>query len=347
MRTLKRSDCVLRRNDGVELEGSVMELPEKMRSESVFPLGESGFLLPNFYDGSVSLYDVDSGTLRVVVEPTGKMVLGVAAYNDFVFVAGGEENPALRVYNARSGSLVVQRDALPNALVNDVIADQSYAYYTDSNNPVVYRLDYRAFVAEHSGEDGGRAGREGGGDGENSAGVDAVLQIAMPEESFRKKSKKACANGIALYAGGVVVSNSDTRTLYFIEPPSERDSTTRPVYAIMPEGTLPAADGLFIEPLSTGTSDASIYISQPKDNSISRYTLTTTTATAADGSTDSHTKVEARFVEQYVCDDFVTPTSIALLNDVLAAPNFNLNAPFSWKPGQSFSVVLFRRRTAS
>lgn len=117
----------------------------------------------------------------------GRMVQGILAYRKFVFMAGIEENLTLTEYNARSDNLIVQRDTVPISFVDDVIAEKSYVYYTDCHTTVVYRLGYHAFVAEPSGEDDGLVGGDAGGVGKNKVGVDVVLQIAMHDESFRKK----------------------------------------------------------------------------------------------------------------------------------------------------------------
>lgn len=189
-------------------------------------------------------------------KPTGKMLQCVAANKDFLFVVSEEGNKAFAVYNERIGNLFVQHDAMPNALVNGFIDNQSYAYYTDSNNPIVYRPGYRAFVAGYSGEDSGCSD----GDGENGVCVDSVLQIKIPGESFRKKCKKSCANSFPFYVGGVDISNFDTRSVYIIKPPSERDSTTLTLFDIMQKETSPAPNCLFTETSSTGISVVSIHI---------------------------------------------------------------------------------------
>lgn len=157
-----------------------------------------------------------------------------------------------------------------------------------------------------------------------------------------EKSKKECVNGIAWYADRVIVRNSSTRAVYFIEPPSKQNTTTSSVYGIMPGRTLSLADGVLIKLLLSGIFDAQTYISLPKDGFISCYTLITTTSTAADGFIESYTKEEARFVEQSVPNDFVTRKSIALLNDVLVVLNFSFGTSFYWKLGRSINVFFLQ-----
>lgn len=81
----------------------------------------------------------------------------------------------------------------------------------------------------------------------------------------------------------MTISNCDGRTLYFIEPRSENDLTTSFVNANLSENKLPAFDGLFIKPVLASISESSIYIAQPKVNSISRYMYTTITTIVFDG----------------------------------------------------------------
>lgn len=110
------------------------------------------------------------------------------------------------MYSTRSGRLVVHRDVLAKALFKNVISSQLYTYYTERNNLVFYSLHDPAFVAGHCGEDSGRGGGNIGGDGEKTVGVDTVLQIAVPSESFRDKDINSYTDGIALYLCGMVVS---------------------------------------------------------------------------------------------------------------------------------------------
>lgn len=122
-----------------------------------------------------------------------KMVLEVATYKQLVFFAGDKENPVLRVYSARPVCFVIHRDDLPCALVNNIIAYQSYAYYTDYNYPVIYSSDCRAFVAGDSGVDIDRGAGDGdekdGHDCEKRIVVEIVPRIVIPEKCLRKKSR--------------------------------------------------------------------------------------------------------------------------------------------------------------
>lgn len=173
------------------------------------------------------------------------MILDVAASMYFVFVAGSEQNPVLWVYNAHSVILIVQHDALPNVLLNNFIADETYAYLNDVNNPVVYRLYFCAFVPSNSGEYNDSGDGDDGSDGENSVTVDAVLQIAVAEKCFRKKARDHAQIASLCTLEGWLYQNPEISISFFIEAPSDFVFTTHSVYAILPRGTIPAVAALF------------------------------------------------------------------------------------------------------
>lgn len=297
------------------VDALVIPLPVGMRTESIYPYGKNGFLLTNFYDGSVWLFDANDRNMSVVVPPSGLMALGVAESSGFVFVAGGVSRPALRVYDVQTGETVLLCDMVSEGLANDVIADDKYAYFTDSFNPVLYRLDYR------------------------NTDACAVDMIPLPVPSFEFNGVSPASNGIAFYAGGLIVTNSGARTFYYIDLQSGDPMVSPPVvYPIVPKGSLPGADGIFIG--KNAPDGNSLYIAQPAANSISHWTLT-----QSENSDESKasTVVNAIHVRTYSCEEFDTPSAVALSKDYFVAPNFDFDAPDAWVPGLQFSIVMYSR----
>jgi hypothetical protein len=102
-----------------------------------------------FYVGSLTTGDIYRGDLRtgegsVFIEaPPGRAAVGlkVDRAHHLLFVAGGATGAAY-VYDMRSGAPVTTYQFAPSgtALLNDVIVTRTGAYFTDSFNPVLYKI---------------------------------------------------------------------------------------------------------------------------------------------------------------------------------------------------------------
>jgi sugar lactone lactonase YvrE len=102
-----------------------------------------------FYVGSLSTGDIYRGDLRTgegsvfVDAPPGRVAVGLKAdrRRRLLFVAGGATGAAY-VYDTRSGSSVAVYQLAPNgpSLINDVVVTRDAAYFTDSFNPVLYKI---------------------------------------------------------------------------------------------------------------------------------------------------------------------------------------------------------------
>jgi outer membrane protein assembly factor BamB len=99
-----------------------------------------------FYVGSISTGAIFRGDLRTgdgaifVPAQSGRSAIGLSLGDGMLFVAGGSTGQAY-VYDATTGAtLAVFQLAGGNTFVNDVVATQDAAYFTDSVNPVLYRV---------------------------------------------------------------------------------------------------------------------------------------------------------------------------------------------------------------
>jgi hypothetical protein len=103
-----------------------------------------------FYVGSIPTGAVYAGDLRTgegdVLVPgrTGRAAIGVEEAGGILWVAGGPTGQAF-LYDADTGDDVAQLTLTTAAdtFINDVVVTRQAAYFTDSRNPFVYRVDRR------------------------------------------------------------------------------------------------------------------------------------------------------------------------------------------------------------
>lgn len=102
-----------------------------------------------FYAGSLTTGDIYRGDLRTgagsvfIQAPPGRAAVGLKAdiAHHLLFVAGGPTGAA-DVYDTRSGAPVATYQFAPSGptLLNDVVVTGDGAYFTDSFNPVLYKI---------------------------------------------------------------------------------------------------------------------------------------------------------------------------------------------------------------
>jgi sugar lactone lactonase YvrE len=100
-----------------------------------------------FYVGSIPTGAVYRGDLRtgkgatLVPGAAGRAAIGVEHDRGRLFVAGGPTGKAF-VYNAKTGALIreLQLASGTPTFVNDVVVTKRAAYFTDSNQAVLYRV---------------------------------------------------------------------------------------------------------------------------------------------------------------------------------------------------------------
>ncbi|HEU0248576.1 MAG TPA: hypothetical protein VFR38_15980 [Gaiellaceae bacterium] len=117
-----------------------IDLPDGFRPEGIANADEQ------FYVGSIPTGAVYRGSLRtgkgaiLVPEQAGRSAIGLKADRGRLFVAGGNTGNAY-VYSARTGALIrTYALATGNTFVNDVVVTKRAAWFTDSFNPVLYRV---------------------------------------------------------------------------------------------------------------------------------------------------------------------------------------------------------------
>jgi hypothetical protein len=93
--------------------------------------------------GQILVGDLETGTVRELVPPTGRVAAGMKfdERSDLLFVAGGPSGRAT-LYDASSGNeLVVYQFQAPGVPgINDVVLTRDAAYFTDSTRPFLYRV---------------------------------------------------------------------------------------------------------------------------------------------------------------------------------------------------------------
>lgn len=93
--------------------------------------------------GAIYAADLRTGEGRVVVPPQGHPAVGMKydERSDYLFVAGGPTGRGF-VYDPKTGAEVASYQLAAGAptFINDVIITRDAAYFTDSFNPVVYRV---------------------------------------------------------------------------------------------------------------------------------------------------------------------------------------------------------------
>lgn len=123
-------------------EGDTFPLPSGFQPEGI-ALGVGG----DFYVGSIPTGDIYRGDSRtgegavVVDAPDGRAAIGIEVdRRNRIFVAGGPTGQAY-VYDADTGETLATYDLTEGpAFVNDVVVTRQAAYFTDSVNPVIYKV---------------------------------------------------------------------------------------------------------------------------------------------------------------------------------------------------------------
>jgi sugar lactone lactonase YvrE len=114
-------------------------LPNGFQPEGIAIAGEQAYV-GSIPSGSVWRGNLRTGRGAVLVRRTGRAAIGVAVDRGRIFAAGGPTGRAF-VYNARTGADVATlRLTGGSTFVNDVVVTRRAAWFTDSSNPVLYRV---------------------------------------------------------------------------------------------------------------------------------------------------------------------------------------------------------------
>jgi sugar lactone lactonase YvrE len=121
-------------------------LPDGFQPEGIAVTADGTFYVGSIPTGAIYRGSVKTGEGSVFIQGrTGRAAIGVEyeGREQRLFVAGGPTGQAF-VYDARKGRLLKRyRLARAETFVNDVVVTRSAAWFTDSVNPVLYRVAIR------------------------------------------------------------------------------------------------------------------------------------------------------------------------------------------------------------
>lgn len=175
----------------------VIALPEAWNAEGIATGPGRAVYSGSLATGAVWKGDLATGEGSVLVPgQAGRVAVGLKHSRGLLFVAGGPTGAAY-VYDARTGADVATFQlATGSTFINDVVVTRDAAYFTDSSNPVVYRLRLRA-------------GRPVGQPEPRTLRGDWV----QVPSAFNANGIEATANGKSL-----IIVNSTTGGLFRVDP---------------------------------------------------------------------------------------------------------------------------------
>lgn len=119
----------------------VISLPNGFRPEGI-SIGNGGtFYVGSLADGAVYRGNLRTGAGAVLVPPqSGRVSVGLEFDGGLLYVAGGPTGQAY-VYDAATGATVASYQLTTGqSFINDVVVTKDAAYFTDSFQPVLYRV---------------------------------------------------------------------------------------------------------------------------------------------------------------------------------------------------------------
>ncbi len=199
----------------------VIELPAGFQPEGIVTSDADTFFVGSIPTGAIRRGDLRTGTTSdFVPAQEGRNAIGLALGDAMLFVAGGATGQAY-VYDARSGEDVAAFQlATSQSFINDVVATSDAAYFTDSVNPVIYKLPI-----ESRGEVG--------------------MPVALPLTGDLVYSSGFNANGIDAMPNGdtLVVVQSNEGELFTVDPESGATDMID-----LGGSTVVNGDGILLEP---------------------------------------------------------------------------------------------------
>ncbi|HET9387412.1 MAG TPA: hypothetical protein VFO67_19910 [Gemmatimonadales bacterium] len=226
----------------------IIELPDGFFPEGIEVGRGSTFYVGSLLDGAIYSGDLRTGDGSVLVEgEEGLAAVGIKVdeRTNYLFVAGGFGTA--RVYDAATGELLagytLTTVPFPATLVNDVIVTRDAAYFTDSFQPVLYKLPLGPGGALPDSSD--------------------VEEIALGGFEFVPGGFNA--NGIVATPNGdwLIINNTDLGTLYWVDP-----NTGEATQIDLGGDTVPSGDGLLLD-------GRHLYVMQNFLNTISVVRLST------------------------------------------------------------------------
>ena len=222
----------------------VIALPTGFQPEGITTGLGSTFYVGSIPTGAVVVGDYRTGETGTLVPPrTGRAAIGLKYDRGLLFVAGGPTGKAF-VYDGASGAdVAVYQLTTAQTFVNDVVLTREAVYFTDSVNPVLYRV----------------ARGPGGAPGELT--VLPITGDLVYRSGFNVNGIAATPDGATLY---VVQSNA---AAVFAVDPDTGVATAVPV--TLPDGTPYAftnGDGLLLD-------GRTLYVVQNRLNTVTAVAL--------------------------------------------------------------------------
>lgn len=218
-------------------------LPTGFRPEGIVTGEGAALYAGSLANGAVYRADLTTGEGEVFIEgQEGRVAVGLGfdPRTDHLFVAGGMTGQAY-VYDVTTGEMVATYTLNESGtFVNDVVVTEGAAYFTNSNEAVLYRVPL---------------GEEG-----SLPDASAVEEIALTGDFELVEGFNA--NGIVVTDDGdaLIMVQSATGDLYRIDPAT--GATTRVELTQNGEAaTVPNGDGLLLE-------GNTLYVVQNRDNQI-------------------------------------------------------------------------------
>jgi len=201
---------------------SRISLPDGFQPEGIASQGDLIYV-GSIPTGAVYRADVRTGSGAVLVPAaTGRAAIGLKVAGGRIFVAGGATGQAF-VYDADTGADLAAYTLAPpgGTFINDVVIAGDAAWFTDSQNAVLYRVGIPP---------GGTLG-----------GQEAVSALSLTGD-FQLQAGATNLNGIAFTGSSLVAVQTGTGFLFLVDPAT---GVTRRID--LGAETLLDGDGLLLE----------------------------------------------------------------------------------------------------
>lgn len=229
---------------------STISLPNGFRPEGIAIGSSPVAYLGSLADGSIYRADLVTGRGRIISEGPGTPSVGMKIDDrGRLFVAGGPAGDA-RVVDTRTGRVLASYQlTTAAAFVNDVVLTPDAAWFTDSVNPVLYRVPLNRHRLPAEAETVPLTG-------------DLVYQ-----EGFNVNGISRTPDG-----RGLLVVQSNTGSLFRVEPSGVSHRVSVPI-------TLTNGDGLLLR-------GSTLYVVQNQLNTVTELRLRGDSARLGDQTTD-------------------------------------------------------------
>jgi len=203
----------------------VIPLPNGFQPEGIASGTGTTFYVGSIPTGAIYRGDFRTGEGEILVDPvTGRSATGLKydRRSGFLFVSGAMTGKAF-VYDAQTGDLVAEYQLSTDpSFINDVVITRDAAYFTNSFQPVIYRIPLE--------QNGSLASTE-------------AETIPLGGE-YQFTPGRFNANGIAATANGktLIIVNSSEGALYQVDP--DTGNATR---IDLGGGSVPNGDGILLQ----------------------------------------------------------------------------------------------------